>query len=87
MARAAMVTRTISATKCVCLCVDVNSGKTFESTYLLPKVYKDAHKMYKDLQRMYNDETLKIVVVKSYEVVETKYGMSVEKFIKEAEQI
>ena len=87
MPRANVITRTISATECVALCVDVESGKSFEKKILLPKVYKDEHKMYKDCKKIGDDVTTKVVVIKSHSVVQSKYGMSVEKFIENAEII
>ena len=85
MARIPMVTRTITTTKAVCLCVDIAKGETFNDTKVLPRTYKDKNDVLKMLNKINEDENIKVVSVISTEEIETMYGMLESKFIELAE--
>ena len=84
MARKPMVTRTIKATKCVVLAVNVGAEEITEKEVILPRTYKP-EKLLKAVQEFADTDDSKIVSVKSYEVTEALYGMSEEDFMKSAE--
>lgn len=81
MARIPQVTRTIQTTKATALCVDIGSQTTFEKEFILSGTYKDEKSLLKALSKVANDDYTKVVIVKSYEVLETLYGMTEQEFI------
>ena len=83
MARTKMVTRTIVTTKCVALCINVQTAEPFNQGFTLAGSYDDEKKMLKELKK-YEDEDHKIVHIVDVEKAETLYGMSEEDFIKYA---
>lgn len=82
MAREKMVTRTIVTTKCVALCIDVDTAEPFNKDYVVPDTYKDEKKLLKVLQRMEENENVKVVHIVDLEEEETLYGMTEADFIK-----
>ena len=89
MARARMVTRTVSKTVVTVLCVDTVTAEPTNATYDISGVYPDDAKGNKKLmeaiRKSYETDTFKIVSVVSKEVKEDLYGMSEQKFIETAE--
>lgn len=79
--RKPMVTRTITTTKAIVLCVDVQNGESCNEVVTLPRTYKDDAKLLKAVQGAIDTDTKKAVHVVSSEVVETLYGMSEADFI------
>ena len=85
MARARKVTRTISSTKVVVMCVDTETAKVDNYEVEIAGVYSDEKKLMKAVTKVVETETLKPVSVVSTEVIETLYGMDEQKFIEMAE--
>lgn len=84
MARIPMVTRTITSTKAIILCVDTESGQTMDKEYILPRTYKSNEDALKKAVELSNGESVKPVHVKSLEVIEDYYGITEEEFVKVA---
>ncbi len=84
MARVSMVTRTIVTTKCVALCIDIETAEPFNKDYVLPGTYSDEKKLLKAVQKMEETENVKVVHIVDTEEVETLYGMPESDFIKYA---
>ena len=89
MARARMVTRTVSKTVVVVLCVDTLTAEPKNAIYDISGVYPDDakgnKKLLETIRKNYETETFKIVSIVSKEVKEDLYGMSEQKFIETAE--
>lgn len=85
MARARKVTRTISSTKVIVMCVDTETAKVNNYEVEIAGVYSDEKKLMKAVAKVVETETLKPVSVVSTEVIETLYGMDEQKFIEMAE--
>lgn len=84
MARAPMVSRTITTTKVNALCMDMTNTEPFNKTVILPRTYKDKAKLAKALTAVINDENTRFVDAVFTEEVETLYGMSEQDFIDNA---
>ena len=85
MARARKVTRTISLTKVIVMCVDTETAKVNNYEVEIAGVYSDEKKLMKAVTNVVETETIKPVSVLSTEVIETLYGMDEQKFIEMAE--
>lgn len=85
MARARKVTRTISSTKVIVMCVDTQTAVVDNHDVTIAGVYSDEKKLMKAVTKEVETETLKPVSIVSKEVVETLYGMDEQKFIEMAE--
>ena len=85
MARARKVTRTISSTKVIVMCVDTETAKVNNYEVTIAGTYTDDKKLMKAVTKVVETETLKPVSVVSTEVIETLYGMDEQKFIEMAE--
>lgn len=85
MARARKVTRTISSTKVIVMCVDIETAKVNNYEVTIAGTYADEKKLMKAVTKVVETETLKPVSVVSTEVIETLYGMDEQKFIEMAE--
>lgn len=85
MARKAIVSRTIKATKCNVLCVNIETSQTETQEVTVSRTYSDPKKLLKKVQSLVDSDTYKAVQVVSTEVVEQRYGMSEEDFIKHSE--
>lgn len=85
MARARKVTRTISTTKVIVMCVDTETAKVDNYEVEISGTYKDDKKLMKEAAKVVETKTLKPVSVVSTEVIETLYGMDEQKFIEMAE--
>lgn len=85
MARIPQVTRTIQTTKANVLCLDIQQGEPFNKEVVLPRTYKDEKAMLKQVEKVINNDTVKAVHIVSYEVQETRYGMTEQQFIECAE--
>lgn len=85
MARARKVTRTISSTKVVVMCVDTETAEVDNYEVEIAGVYSDEKKLMKAVTNEVETATLKPVSIVSKEVVETLYGMDEQKFMEMAE--
>lgn len=85
MARARKVTRTISSTKVIVMCVDTETAIVNNYEVEIAGVYSDEKKLMKAVTKVVETETLKPVSVVSTEVIETLYSMDEQKFIEMAE--
>lgn len=85
MARARKVTRTISSTKVIVMCVDTETAKVNNYEVEIAGVYSDEKKLMKAVTKLVGTETFKPVTVVSTEVIETLYGMDEQEFMKMAE--
>lgn len=85
MARARKVTRTISSTKVIVMCVDTETAIVNNYEVEIAGVYSDEKKLMKAVTKVVETETLKPVSVVSTEVIKTLYGMDEQKFIEMAE--
>lgn len=84
MARKPMVTRTITTTKVIVLCLDVNSAEPFNETVTLPRTYKDDKKLLKSVEEVINTDYVKAVHIVDKKEIETLYGMTEQDFINNA---
>lgn len=84
MARIPMVTRTITTTKCLAVCMDTQSQEVKDIEFTLPRTYKDEATLLKVVKKVYEDDVTKIVYIKDVETVETLYGMLETDFIQSA---
>lgn len=85
MARARKVTRTISSTKVIVMCVNVESAKVDNYEVTIAGTYTDEKKLMKAVTKVVETPSIKPVSVVSTEVIETLYGMDEQKFIEMAE--
>lgn len=85
MARARKVTRTISSTKVIVMCVDTETAKVNNYEVEIAGVYSDEKKLMKAVTNVVETETLKPVSVLSTEVIDTLYGMDEQKFMEMSE--
>lgn len=84
MARIPQVTRTITSTKAVVMCLDIDNNTPVTQDYVLPRTYKDEKAILKAVDAANEGTTIKGVHVVSFEVVNTLYGMTEAEFIKVA---
>lgn len=85
MARARKVTRTISSTKVVVMCVDTQTAVVDNHEVTIAGVYSDDKKLMKAVSKVVETETIKPVSIISTEIIETLYGIDEQKFIEMAE--
>lgn len=84
MARKPMVTRTIVITKVTLMCLNIQTGETFNEVLTLPRTYSDDKKLLKVVQDMFNTDVQKAVHILDKDEIETLYGMSEQEFIQNA---
>lgn len=84
MAREPMVTRTITATKIVALCINIDTAEPFNKEVTLSGTFKDEKSMMKAAEKILNTEVEKTVHIVSSEEIETLYGMTEQEFIQKA---
>lgn len=87
MARAPMVTRTISTTNATLMMVDTTAGEVFNKDVVLPRTYEDEKAVLKAAKKVYETDEHKVVQVVSTSVAETLYGMSEADFIAHAKPL
>ena len=85
MARVPMVTRTITATKTVVLCLNIETAEPFNKEVTISGTFKDEKSMMKAAEKLLNTETEKTVHIVSSEEIETLYGMTEQEFIQKAQ--
>lgn len=79
-----MVTRTITTTKAIVMCLDIESGEPCNKSVVVPRTYKDDEALLKKVKEVLETETLKPVHIVSKEEIETLYGMTEQEFIEQA---
>lgn len=84
MAREAMVTRSIEATKVSVLGLNIESAEPENKMFYLPGTFKDEKKLLNKVKKEFETDTFKIATVVDSEVVSTLYGMQINDFIKNA---
>lgn len=84
MARVPMVTRTITTTKAIVMCVDVEAGEPFNQEVTVPRTYKDNESLLKRVKPIIETETIKAVHIVDKIEIETMYGMTEQRFIEYA---
>lgn len=84
MARVPMVTRTITTTKAIVMCVDVEAGEPFNQEVTVPRTYKDSESLLKTVKPIIETETIKAVHIVDKTEIETLYGMTEQRFIEYA---
>lgn len=87
MARIPMVTRTITTTKAIVMCVDVEAGEPFNKEVTVPRTYKDSESLLKAVKPIIETETIKAVHIVDKTEIETLYGMAEQRFIEYASVI
>lgn len=85
MTRARKVTRTISSTKVIVMCVNTEKATVNNYEVEIAGVYSDEKKLMKAVTKVVETETLKPVTIVSAEVIETLYGLDEQKFMEMAE--
>lgn len=84
MARVPMVTRTITTTKAIVLCLNIEQGEPYNVSVIVPRTYKDEESLLKKIKPMVETDTVKAVHIVSTEQVETLYGMTEQNFVEHA---
>ena len=86
MARKPIVSRTITSTEVVALCVNLQTEEPFNKKFILSGSYKDDKALLKAIKKQDTDE-VKAVHIVSAEENENLYGMAEEEFISLAEKL
>lgn len=86
MARKPIVSRTITTTEVVALCINLQTEETFNKKFVLSGSYKDNKALLKAIQKQDTDEVKAVHVVDSKQV-ENLYGMPEEEFVSLAEKL
>ena len=84
MARVPMVTRTITATKAIVMCLNIEQEEPYNVSVTVPRTYKDEESLLKKIKPMVETDTVKAVHIVSTEQVETLYGMTEQDFMEHA---
>ena len=81
MARVPMVTRTITTTRAIVMCLNIATGEPCNETVVVPRTYKDDEALLKKVKEVIETDTLKPVYIAGKEEIETLYGMEEQIFI------
>ena len=84
MARVPMVTRTITTTKAIVMCLDVEAGEPFNKEVTVPRTYKDNESLLKTVKPIVETERIKALHIVDKTEIETLYGMTEQAFIEHA---
>lgn len=82
--RKPQITRNMESTKCIALCLDVESGNSVQKSFVVPRHHENNEKLLKLLKAEHDTDTVKIVVVKSVSYDKKKYAMSEGEFLAHA---
>ena len=85
MARKPMVTRTINTTTAKVLCLNIQTGESYEKEVTLPRTYKKDAEVLSLAREIIDNEIEKAVHVISTVVIEIRYGMTEQEFIEHAQ--
>ena len=88
MAKESMITRTITTTTCIILCLDVETGEPCNRSFTMPRIPKKE----KDILKFAEKELVNEPNVKPVHVVDTVedskiYGMTENEFLKYAKEV
>ena len=81
MARKPMVTRSITSTKAVVLCLNTETCEPHNQMVILSRTYTDDAKLLKDVKEQIETEELKAVKIVSKEEEKKIYGLAENDFI------
>ena len=81
MAKEALVTRTVTATKVDVFCIDKPSKETFNITVMLPGKFKDDSAIMKAAAKQIDTETVKAISIESSEIITELRGMTESEFL------
>lgn len=84
MARKPQITRTIKATKCSVLCMDLVEREAFNEVLTVPAVYKDEKKLMREVAKLIDNEERKAVSIAATEIVEQLYTMPLDFYMEHA---
>lgn len=88
MARKPMITRTIKATQATLMCVDTEAESIVTEVVTVARTYKDNKALTKAIEKAdLLAENLRLVAIKSTEVITQKYGMTEDEFMVVAKKI
>lgn len=88
MSRERMVTRTVLATECEVLCVNVSTVETTVQTFTLTGKQENVDQILKSLKKEHETDTFKLVALQGDPVYkETMYGMKEIDFINIAKKL
>lgn len=87
MARKPMVTRTVTTTKVIVLCMDVDKCEPFNKVVTLPRTFANEKKLMKAVEDVVNVDNVKAVHIASFEEVNKLYGMEEQYFIDHATEL
>ena len=87
MARKPMVTRTVTTTKAIVLCMDLEKCEPFNKEVTLPRTFPNEKKLMKAVEDVVNVDNIKAVHVVSSEEVNKLYGMEEQYFIDHATEL
>lgn len=87
MSRIDMVTRTVLATKVVFTVAKISEQTIEEMEATVKGTYDDTAKLLKVLDKKFSNDELKVLAVKSFDEVQTLYGMKTEDFIANAVEL
>lgn len=85
MARKPIVSRTMKTTNVVATCVNMEHEELVTVECVLPRTYPTEKALTKAMEAYAADNGMKFVSVRTATVSETRYGMSEQKFIENAE--
>ena len=85
MAKATMVTRTITSTVCKVFGVNIDTKSPENREVVIARTYKDDAALLKAVQKIADDEHYKALAIESCEVKTELRGMTEEKFIENSE--
>lgn len=84
MARIPMVTRTITTTEAIVMCLNVVQAEPYTEKVTVPRTYKDDNALLKVVKSIIETDEVKAVHIVAKEEIETLYGMPENDFIAHA---
>lgn len=84
MARRKLVTRTITATKVTCLCMNVVTAEPSNETYSIVGKFTDDEKLLKSIRKLYETDEDKIVAIVDKVETNELYGLDENEFLERA---
>lgn len=79
-----MVTRTLTITKAICLCLDVTTVEPLNICVEISGVFKDEKKLLAKIKELKETDDLKVVKIVSVDAKEDIYGMTEQDFMANA---
>lgn len=84
MARRKLVTRTITATKVTCLCMDITTAEPTNETYSIVGKFIDDEKLLKSIRKLHETDDHKIVAIVDKVETNELYGLDENEFLERA---